>query len=86
MPLVSLRQVLDHAAENGYGVRLSMLTILSKFKLFCRLLMQPTARLFCKPLQVPANMPVNGLPEKPDRGCAGELSASADRYASGSRC
>lgn len=58
MPLVSMRQILDHAAENNYGVPAFNINNMEQILAVLQAAKKLTRRLSFKLLPVRANMPV----------------------------
>ena len=58
MALVSLRQLLDHAAENGYGLPAFNVNNLEQMRSIMEAAHKWGLRSLCKPVQVPESMPV----------------------------
>lgn len=58
MPLVTMRQILDHAAENNYGVPAFNINDMEQIIAVLQAAKKLTLRLFCKPRPVPVNLPV----------------------------
>jgi fructose/tagatose bisphosphate aldolase len=56
MALISLRQLLDHAAEHNYGVPAFNVNNLEQMRAIMLLQMQLTHLLLCKHLRVLVNM------------------------------
>ena len=58
MALISLRQLLDHAAENGYGVpAFNVNNLEQRYARLWEAADEPAAPLSCKPPQARASMP-----------------------------
>jgi fructose/tagatose bisphosphate aldolase len=55
MAFVSLRQVLDHAAEHGYGVPAFNVNNLEQIQAIMEAAQETTARSSCRPRPAPAN-------------------------------
>jgi fructose-bisphosphate aldolase class II len=59
MPLVSMRQLLDHAAENGYGLPAFNVNNLEQIQAIMEAARRPTARSSCRARPAPANTPAS---------------------------
>lgn len=57
MPLVTMRQILDHAAENGYGVPAFNINDMEQVLAVLQAAKKSMPRLFCRLLPVPASLP-----------------------------
>ncbi len=57
MPLVTMRQILDHAAENNYGVPAFNINDMEQIIAVLQAAKKSMPRLFCKLLPVLANLP-----------------------------
>ena len=57
MALISLRQLLDHAAENGYGVPAFNVNNLEQIRAIMEAADEANSPLSCKPPQARASMP-----------------------------
>ena len=57
MALVSLRQLLDHAAENGYGIPAFNVNNLEQVQAIMAAASSVGAPVICRLRPVPANMP-----------------------------
>lgn len=53
-----MRQILDHAAENNYGVPAFNINDMEQIIAVLQAAKKLTLRLFCKPRPVPVNLPV----------------------------
>lgn len=58
MPLVTMRQILDHAAENSYGVPAFNINDMEQVIAVLQAAKKLMPRLFCRLLPVPASLPV----------------------------
>lgn len=59
MALVSMRQLLDHAAENNYGVPAFNVNNLEQVQAIMEAASETASQLLCKHLPAPENMLVN---------------------------
>ena len=58
MPLVTMRQILDHAAENNYGVPAFNINDMEQIIAVLQAAKKVNAPVICKPRPVPVNLPV----------------------------
>jgi fructose-bisphosphate aldolase class II len=59
MPLISMREMLDHAAENGYGIPAFNVNNLEQVQAVMSAADEVGAPVSCKPALAPASTPVS---------------------------
>jgi fructose-bisphosphate aldolase class II len=84
MPLIPMRVLLDHAAENNYGVGAFNVNNMEQIQAIMEAAAETNARSSCRPAAGPVRF-ARQLPAPPDAGRGRTLSRHPDRDAPGPR-